>query len=1511
MLRSPRRDRFAPHLPLERERREAAFANADDRKPITVSEQGENIHAQGSGKESRYDTVASIAVDTRKNVEHITAPEDGERLLQSSAFTDALGEIAHPTEMIARAVSQRESTSAEERANTLQEVLKDPASLIAVTRAMESQRQRHLSFIETVERTAVSGTKIGPNMSVRDTLSRADAAESIRQLSKVGGYASMEQWVSEAKPRELERLLGIADRSSAMRRFVGLIQDQWKRLTFRSSAWAESHTDLSPNELKAKQENYFSLVDRNIVTLKTLLGKELARRADALTQRITTAVEQGLSHIAGRDIRAASMEAEAWNALDREKIQKNLGVTLEDIFEQYNTAARLTKRMRGHQIHAANFVESAESYLQECSDLEKDVRWEGAVAAAQERHREVEADIQEFLSVYDEIRPKILRDPRAQAMLASIAGAKEPQDAVKQLEDFAQMLKNPSAADRSELRYAPKALQIAYTLRELLQREAHVVLPSSSDAQAGERISAQAEKVLARITQTEKLLQESRIQQSFTCKIIGITGKLAEQMSAGRAHVRKAMLSCDSEQASTEQKRSAAMQIAVVEYQMTEIGKALQFIKTSIPASPQATTKPCRGYCDYGSTTYFVNPDRHRVPPPQGPINAGDVARTADHEFGHLVMDTLTERTQCLSSHFEKSERRFREAAVPQLQDVETVLESAAAAWGMDRAAIEQDGDAIHAAGGADAYYRRKRWEELLMKYATYRSKADTLGEEYDLDQDPEFPSPDERKLLRLLDEERAPQLAPEGTKGFLAAKDATEARKALAFHGGADADPFASAQDDVEGEHAESTQVVGPNIEDFKDLRSLIQFVGNFIETYPEAKGGWIGAAYEDAKLGYERTFRQFNEGVDARTGVKKPGWYRPEDDRDLKRMLDDAKAVLKGVKGQIEKFDAQNLQGIAEAEPQGKEFWLWFTRDIQWLSIMDYWTIAKESWEDLSRLWKRRGENARGKVGELLTGWIGDRVPYLGQLKHEFHRRQQDSELSAVDMWKKALANVDSYKLIEDIEHVNNPDHLKAIIILLTERGRLVWEDEKILTALNRFSHFKIPIAECHRDPVLLEKWLQKIIADIWSDKDLYRQWKTTNEHHYDSERDKFNGVADFMSVGGKLSSELEYLLRTYVEAVKAKKPIPDQVNPHYYEKLFLYAMENGKMTMQDKFFFLVQGIRYKLIPLDRLSILQGKVAMEGFPFIDFFYQQNNSMQDIMEIGESITEDPPASPFKPGLKSVAFLMEEVARDEATRVRVSKYMDRKGDQLDHEDVPMFVSFVGYEEMNNMLQPMGGQKQRFTKEGIKNAYVGYNTLFKVNAMKIKRMLERGKRPSSEDLQYLVSRLVTYIHFNNVVLRNAAEVSGRPSLSPEAYENETMPSAYTGLKPKDYGTPMNTLVDKLLGVYPVSATDIGVDMNKYLGKRATSGDGERDLSYSFEKAGSEAKEVFHASRKMYTSLLRAVMSDNGAGLIQVLTDMDDAFINEGRSKFSYEEMHGNLDRLSKRYAGVPSSTATAA
>ncbi|MCF7844556.1 MAG: hypothetical protein K9M03_01885 [Kiritimatiellales bacterium] len=533
---------------------------------------------------------------------------------------------------------------------------------------------------------------------------------------------------------------------------------------------------------------------------------------------------------------------------------------------------------------------------------------------------------------------------------------------------------------------------------------------------------------------------------------------------------------------------------------------------------------------------------------------------------------------------------------------------------------------------------------------------------------------------------------------------------------------------------------------------------------------------------------------------------------------------------------FRNMDLSKINDAEAKGKNLIdMIHSGDLALLSIMDLVGIGKSIGEDVSRMWKRRGEAAQAHAGEIFTGIVPSWVPYAGRLKHEFKRRGEASELEEVKNWRDPLKNMDSYALMDRLANPSNnsKDETKALLEELSERGRLDLNNEGLWKKLSYLSHYQMPIGPCRDDDVLRDKWLLKLISDIWSDKDNFHNWKRANDSGIKSGKDKFTATADQLSnLSGGLSGELQRQLKLFVEN---KGSVPEEVNPHLYEEIIHYSIRNGKMSMEEKFYYLIQGVRYGLLSIDRLRVLAGEGGdvLMIFPFIDYFYQKNNDLKTLKKLGERIDE----GGFKPKSKTTLFIRLEIAREQAVKERLRKAQSKMGDKIDHDDIPYFLPELGWGAIDDWYRPLGGSRQKLSQEALKNGYVGYNMKFKTYAtlMEVEKKGIGNERVSKADIHDLVQTIGAYIYSDNLLTRNGYDGASRPQLTDYEIYNQVPVTGQKGLSVGKYRDAMGGFVKEVL-------TFIDKDAWKRINKKVGTKEGDEKTK------GDTAIDATNFSRK---------------------------------------------------------------
>ena len=620
------------------------------------------------------------------------------------------------------------------------------------------------------------------------------------------------------------------------------------------------------------------------------------------------------------------------------------------------------------------------------------------------------------------------------------------------------------------------------------------------------------------------------------------------------------------------------------------------------------------------------------------------------------------------------------------------------------------------------------------------------------------------------------------------------------------------------------------------------------------------------------------------------------------------------------IEKYFAE----IAK-EPMSKKKTISEKLGIQWLCILDIMRMYKEFVEDIEGMWHsmqdQKTADAKAALTKNLPVYIPGtkiKIPIIGKyterLPHYTERARNSKELERVKKWEDSFTNLDAEELLDLIGKTPTRDQLRASIELLVKKGRMSWGDHRVWKALNQKSNYKMPFGPCERDETLRDKWLHKLISDIWNDKDMFNEWMTGNSGNFDKHKQSYTHEADnFANIAGKTAYELHVMLRTYVECHDKGgnliKPMPEEVNPHHFEELLVYSMRNGKMSMEQKIYYLIQGVASGFLTLERLRAIAGEKGgvLLKFPFLDYFYQRHNTLPEIRSIAARITERGPdgKSTFLPGAKTTMFMRLVILRDQKALERISKALDKGAEGLDHEDIPYIATEIDWVKMGGLLDVMSGGRSKVSKEGWKNAYVGFNEKFKVYAHLAKLAKNKRAMFTEEDARNLAQSVGAYIVMDNQMMRAVKlKNGGMISLSREALETER-PVANPALRTADYRNRSRDFIFDLVGRLGMQDSDLGVKdltLQQFLANRDRD---QRSITSEEQDKIEKAKEPF------ITALARKIATSGGTQtLMDVLAEFEDTtyaaggkFLDSHTEDVNETELQKYHGEFARRYQSI--------
>ncbi|MBI3619270.1 hypothetical protein HY213_04545 [Candidatus Peregrinibacteria bacterium] len=760
---------------------------------------------------------------------------------------------------------------------------------------------------------------------------------------------------------------------------------------------------------------------------------------------------------------------------------------------------------------------------------------------------------------------------------------------------------------------------------------------------------------------------------------------------------------------------------------------------------PDAKMPPGQdGWYDHDEKTIFIRKS----------LAADKKAEVKEHERGHAIVDIFTRRTSVFphlmnSLHEDLTIRCSRDEGA----SFDALLRSMAEPWGiagqynkiLSRMLKKHRGDRTLAEAEAEKGYIHMLTDELLQQYAQWKNLPDAVREAEPKSQTQKT----QKKLFRML--ERGLGIAND--EGYHVSVDDPPTLKSFTR--------MSQGEDIVDVVAAEKATDTGA--EESVDMKGDLQKIEGGI-----IKLRQFHEAYDHIPLSPPNLIKILADGYKQLNGIfllkDKQYGDEPEKNPSVIKAVNRWKKVVEEVGKQIDKIDASKLDTSGEAKaPEG------FFARMRFMSVMDIVKLWNDTKEDIKHIYKRRQDKTLKDVGDPILKALkaGKGIPlaghYLDEL-HQYHERKYaGEEVKAADEWKEGLKNEDSNTVLRMINGSHNKDQVRGIIALLCSRGEMEWNDTGTWHTLEHLSGYHMPVKACLRDDVLRDAWLRKMIAVIWRDKELYYQWRQENDTKIESSKKSFEPKVDQLSnvAGDGMGAELENQLRLWIRWNEEKKKNPslklyDDVKPHLYEAVITYAIDKGKMTMEQKFYYLVQAVATGLLSIDRLRTL-ASTKLNAFPFIDYFYHRNNTLPQVQALARRLTEPEEGKEYQPGIRTTLWLNYEVAREKSAQDRLSKALSgTRAEGIDHEDIPFFLVNVDASSVDSMTGVISGTRTKISPEGAKNAYVGWNSKLKVFGALIQAEKQGFARVSNSDVNMLAQTLVGYIRYDNIITRSVTD-----------------------------------------------------------------------------------------------------------------------------------------------------------
>lgn len=435
--------------------------------------------------------------------------------------------------------------------------------------------------------------------------------------------------------------------------------------------------------------------------------------------------------------------------------------------------------------------------------------------------------------------------------------------------------------------------------------------------------------------------------------------------------------------------------------------------------------------------------------------------------------------------------------------------------------------------------------------------------------------------------------------------------------------------------------------------------------------------------------------------------------------------------------------------------------------LSLGSFYEIGKQIFEYIKRYMDRAEKERIGIIGNKALGFI----PQLGR---EFEVIRQNAETEQVNYYKGAFDQYGYGDFINRLVSTNNRDELKALIIVMSEKGYLNWRDKTLWAAITRIASqydFDLSQAEHNEDNI------REILDKFWgpgSFNDFRNKNDSTYQNRVNEHKQWALRLENDPEQRGGMAGRLKGFLHAHLNG--------EWVDPAVYEAILYTAIENGKLSFGEKIYFLIMGFGMEgkkgtknegsaILDWYRLSQIEGTL-LNKYPILDYFTGYNiskvdsqgkpiwdpstgtqkkaqigiNELRKIIhtviepDTGKSIDSISEAKEFKPGARLQNMIESEMILDPTVVTRLKDKAARDFENWDHDDFHIFGPQIKERQIENLAQKSGA-KQNASMAAIKNTFAGLNHF---TQRYLDQYIETAKSGDDNTAQENISRMTETI-----------------------------------------------------------------------------------------------------------------------------------------------------------------------
>ncbi len=386
----------------------------------------------------------------------------------------------------------------------------------------------------------------------------------------------------------------------------------------------------------------------------------------------------------------------------------------------------------------------------------------------------------------------------------------------------------------------------------------------------------------------------------------------------------------------------------------------------------------------------------------------------------------------------------------------------------------------------------------------------------------------------------------------------------------------------------------------------------------------------------------------------------------------------------------------------------------NVSFLSFEDVERVGEVTMDFFKRNYERYSKEKVGNSASKLPGRLG----------REFGIMRQEAENEGTSKYQDGMSQLSEWDIKDRMYASSNIDETKACLNLLSEKGLLRFDDMNMWRTINRILdkkpggyHLHIPIYTYQDEPEKAQEYLIRALDYFYGEPSGLNYFNDA-DNHYKSKMDSFtNDAVNFegQTKGHNIQAELHNMLLDHMEG--------NYVNPLRYAKFLYFIIEKGKAEIEDKVFYLVNGLIRKNARgetlLSKRDLSKINTFNNSLPFLDTIVrlqpiEGRGRMPDPYVEELAIAFDPqPNRNFAANGKFDRMNVEAVNRlfwqDWNVHYMVAERVNKglRAGNMDHDDAHFIIPYATLSDIKQNVLGANNGNAKFTKAGLKNGFAGY------------------------------------------------------------------------------------------------------------------------------------------------------------------------------------------------------------